>query len=300
MSKKEETSQQQDAVQGAEEKSICGIIMPISALDGCPASHWEDVYKILTEAITSIEYVANLVSNAEESGVIQKRIVRNLYENEIVICDVSGKNPNVMFELGLRLAFDKPTIIIMDDKTDYIFDVNIIEHLKYPRDLNYYKINEFKEKLCEKIKGTVRASKKAEYSTFLKHFVNINAIPATIEDKEGTITEVIISKINELSNKIDSLNRNKTEDTIIEFKPRSALFEKLNKSTDDEINRLTQECIELFTNENKISMPAIFEDEFGEKELLLRYIERNHPTLCKLCKSKARLQRAIDENVLPF
>jgi hypothetical protein len=34
------------------------------------------------------------------------------------LCDVSGKNANVMFELGLRLAFDNPTIIIKDDKTE--------------------------------------------------------------------------------------------------------------------------------------------------------------------------------------
>jgi hypothetical protein len=34
-----------------------------------------------------------------------------------------------MFELGMRLAFDKPTVIIKDDKTDYMFDTGIIEHV---------------------------------------------------------------------------------------------------------------------------------------------------------------------------
>jgi hypothetical protein len=32
------------------------------------------------------------------------------------------KNPNVMFELGMRLAFDKPAIIIKDNRTNYSFD----------------------------------------------------------------------------------------------------------------------------------------------------------------------------------
>jgi hypothetical protein len=64
--------------------------------------------------------------------VTQKRIVQNIYDNEMVICDVSAKNPNVMFELGMRLAFDKPAIIIKDDKTNYSFDTAPIEHLEYP------------------------------------------------------------------------------------------------------------------------------------------------------------------------
>jgi hypothetical protein len=62
-----------------------------------------------------------------------------------VIGDVSCKNPNVMFELGMRLAFDKPTIIIKDDQTSYSFDISPIQNLEYPRDLRFNKIIDFKE-----------------------------------------------------------------------------------------------------------------------------------------------------------
>lgn len=76
-----------------------------------------------------------------------------------------------MFELGMRLAFDKPTIIVKDDKTSYSFDTSPIEHLSYPRDLRFAKIIEFKEELAEKIKAThKRASEDEQYTTFLKHF----------------------------------------------------------------------------------------------------------------------------------
>src|SRR5690606_35815500 len=89
----------------------------------------------------------------------------------IVVCDVSGKNPNVMFELGMRLAFDKPTVIVKDDKTDYSFDTGIIEHVGYPRDLRFSKIVLFKDKLSEKVKATYQKSlSDPEHSTFLKSF----------------------------------------------------------------------------------------------------------------------------------
>jgi hypothetical protein len=149
----------------------CGIVMPISAIDSCSEEHWQDVHEILTEAIEDAGFSAQLVSDADDAGIIQKRIIQNLYENPIVVCDVSGKNPNVMFELGMRLAFDKPTIIVKDDKTTYSFDTSPIEHLSYPRDLRFAKIVEFKGALAEKIKAThKRASEDAQYTTFLKHF----------------------------------------------------------------------------------------------------------------------------------
>ncbi|HMY40859.1 MAG TPA: hypothetical protein PK011_16155, partial [Marinagarivorans sp.] len=99
------------------EKLQCGIVMPISSIDGCNEAHWADVLEIINESIEDAGFYGELVSNADDVGIIHKRIIQNLYENPMVVCDVSGKNPNVMFELGMRLAFDKPTIIIKDDKT---------------------------------------------------------------------------------------------------------------------------------------------------------------------------------------
>lgn len=82
------------------DKNKCGIIMPISAIDNCSEQHWIDVKNILIDTIQSAGFEANLVSNADDVGIIQKRIIQNIYDNPIIVCDVSGKNPNVMFELG--------------------------------------------------------------------------------------------------------------------------------------------------------------------------------------------------------
>lgn len=152
-------------------KPTCGLVMPISGLDSCSPEHWEEVRAILSEAIEAAGFEPHMVSDSEDSGIIQKRIIQNLYENPIIVCDVSGKNPNVMFELGIRLAFDKPTIIVKDDKTSYSFDTAPIEHLEYPRDLRFAKIVEFKEDLTDKVQGTYQKSTKDKnYTTFLKNF----------------------------------------------------------------------------------------------------------------------------------
>ena len=176
---------------------ICGIVMPISSIHGCSESHWSDVMDIISEAIIEAEFTPNIVSHADDVGIIHKRIIQNLYDNPIIVCDVSGKNANVMFELGMRLAFDKPTIIIKDDKTSYSFDTSAIEHLEYPRDLRFTKIVDFKQKLTEKIIAThKKAVVDKDYTTFLKQFGEFTV--AKIKEKEVTSQEYIFEEIKEI------------------------------------------------------------------------------------------------------
>ena len=188
---------------------ICGLIMPISSIDNCSTEHWLEVKSIITEAIDSIvdyKFLVKLVSDSDESGVIQKRIIQNLYSAEIVVCDVSGKNPNVMFELGMRLAFDKPSIIVKDDKTDYAFDTGIIEHVGYPRDLRFQKIVEFKKTLANKIISTYKASiSNPDHSTFLKNFGKFQV--ASLTETEVTPDHLVISMLEDLQIQISSLRR---------------------------------------------------------------------------------------------
>ena len=73
----------------------CGLVMPISTIGGCDERHWLDVKAILTEAIEAAGFQANLVSFANESRIIQNTIVENLYLNDMVVCDVSCKNPGL-------------------------------------------------------------------------------------------------------------------------------------------------------------------------------------------------------------
>ena len=203
-------------------KLMCGIVMPISSIDGCSESHWSDVHDILSEAIYDAGFEANLVSNADDVGIIQKRIIQNLYDNPVVVCDVSGKNPNVMFELGMRLAFDRPTIIVKDNKTTYTFDTSPIEHLEYPCDLRFGQIVEFKEKLSEKIQRTYeKSTTDATYTTFLKHFGEFKV--AKIDQKEVSSQELILDELRSL--RVAMNRQNKSDDLGSRSATRSGILD---------------------------------------------------------------------------
>lgn len=160
------------------EKINLGLIMPIAPMAPYPPNQFEDVRAIITEAITSIEdidFKIQIVSESNETAVIQNTIVKNIYNFPIVVIDVSGKNANVMFEFGMRLAFDMPVVVIKDDKTDYSFDSSPIKTLNYPSSLRHTDILEFQEELKSAIISTyekyINSKDSGEtYSPYLKSF----------------------------------------------------------------------------------------------------------------------------------
>ena len=192
-------------------KPKCGVIMPISSIGDYPESHWSDVQAIISDAVADAGLEAGLVSYADETTLIPKTIVQNLYDNPIVICDVSGRNPNVMFELGLRLAFDKPTIIIKDSATSFSFDTGTIEHLPYPRDLRFAKIVDFKAHLTAKITATLEAAKDPDYSTFLKHFGKFTV--AKLEETEVSGQEYVIEELRSIRQALATMVRQEIRPT---------------------------------------------------------------------------------------
>ena len=189
----------------------CGIIMPIAAMPGYTTEHWLEVKNIIKEATDGIEgynITTEIVSNSDgEIDVIHKRIIQNLYNADIVVCDISGRNPNVLFELGMRLTFDKPTVLIKDNITDFIFDTGVIEHLSYPKELHYNKIVLFKNELAKRIKATYEKSKSdANYSTFLKSFGEFK-IPSLEQTTVSDVNQVILDELNTIRRELSIVKK---------------------------------------------------------------------------------------------
>ncbi|MFI5806351.1 hypothetical protein [Streptomyces sp. NPDC051561] len=66
------------------------------------------------------------------AGDITEQICRHVVESDLVVADVSGGNPNVMYELGLRHITGKPTIHI-GEAGRLPFDIASIRTIRYQR-----------------------------------------------------------------------------------------------------------------------------------------------------------------------
>jgi hypothetical protein len=203
------------------QKKTCGIIMPIAPHPDYPNDHWKDVLGILNEAISQTEFEPKLVSDDVAIGLIHDRIVTNIYNNEIVVCDVSSKNPNVMFELGLRLAFDKPTIIIKDENTGYSFDTGVIEHIPYPSSLRFSQIVKFKDELIKRLNATYKKSiSEPNYSPFLKSFGK-TIIPASIQQTEIPEGKYIMNQLEAMRQELHIMRVEQRNSSPIEYRRRN-------------------------------------------------------------------------------
>ena len=78
------------------------------------------------------------VDTAQKQGsdVIQSTIVNDLLEADLVIADLTDHNPNVLFELGMRMNADLPVALIKSRDTGKIFDVdNMLRVYEYNQNL---------------------------------------------------------------------------------------------------------------------------------------------------------------------
>lgn len=264
-----------------ERKPKCGVVMPISSLGDYSGEHWVEVYSVIADAMEKAGFEVNMVSNSDESSVIQKTIIQNLYSNELVICDVSGKNPNVMFELGMRLAFDKATIIIKDDCTDFSFDTAVIEHVGYPRDLHYHKILSFKEKLELKAKATYERAKETNYSTFLKNFGQFTV--AHLSEIEVGYSQFVLNELKEIK---ESIKHDKRK-LLLGTPPDK-------KNT---VNVFMERMLNEFVNTKKTTRFQLGGQK--DKEELYQFIF-DHPEFDEVPLTSTELRMCIDDAIPPF
>ncbi|MCT3788234.1 RNA helicase [Elizabethkingia anophelis] len=190
--------------QQKDNRPVCGLIMPIADTEGYPIGHWKEVKKIITAVAEEAGFKTRLVSESDDVRVIQKTIVQNVFDDDIVICDVSSKNPNVMFELGLRFAFDKAAVIIKDDETGYSFDTSPIEHINYRKDLRFSSIEQFKKDLYIKLCATFEKSKEDNHSMYLQNFGKF--VVKELNTKEVTENRYIFEKLDELQKAIKNIS----------------------------------------------------------------------------------------------
>lgn len=66
------------------------------------------------------------------AGSITRSLVNSLVKADIVIVDLTGRNPNVFFELGIRYGLrDKITILIAHENTEIPFDIRGYRYIPY-------------------------------------------------------------------------------------------------------------------------------------------------------------------------
>ncbi|MGH9430468.1 MAG: hypothetical protein ACRD3T_02890 [Terriglobia bacterium] len=83
---------------------------------------WEPASNQLRETITRTlrESDIEVLEPRMSTSSLPYAITRGIESSDFVVADVSQQNPNVMYELGLAHGLKKPTILLVDRKSNAI------------------------------------------------------------------------------------------------------------------------------------------------------------------------------------
>lgn len=134
---------------------ICFVAMPFSERDPAhPKGFFDEVLSaVLSPAIVKAGFEVR-TAKRQGSDVIQRTIVNELLDADLVVVDLTEHNPNVLFELGMRLHSGLPTALVRATGTLPIFDVDHMLRVEdYSPNLWPSTVVKDVEKLAEHIKA---------------------------------------------------------------------------------------------------------------------------------------------------
>jgi len=97
-------------------KEICFILSPIGEENSKIRKRTNSVYEKIIKTVVEPKYKALRGDEIDEPGLITRQVIKYIINSPLVIADLSNKNPNVFYELGIRHTLRKPTILIMTKK----------------------------------------------------------------------------------------------------------------------------------------------------------------------------------------
>ena len=111
--------------QTGEGQGRCFVAMPFGERgEAHPIGFFKEVYKSLLEPAIREAGFEPHTADRQGSDIIQSTIVNELLNADLVVADLTEHNPNVLFELGMRMNADLPVALIRAKGTGAIFDVD--------------------------------------------------------------------------------------------------------------------------------------------------------------------------------
>ncbi|NOU01031.1 MAG: hypothetical protein HOO95_05590 [Gallionella sp.] len=135
----------------------CFVIMPITDPPEYDNGHFKRVYEhLIRPTCAALELNPIRADDVKSANHIILDILQRIVTADIVICDLSSKNANVMYELGVRQAFNLPVVLIKDSRTERVFDIQGLRTVDYDEKLRIDCVNNDIKSLTEAIKATIK------------------------------------------------------------------------------------------------------------------------------------------------
>lgn len=125
------------------EPTLVSVMMPFDV-------SFDPVYAALREAAEEVSLRCRRADDIWENPAVIQDVVSLIDRSKVVICDCSGRNPNVFYEIGIAHTLGREVILITQSESDIPFD---LRHLRF---LPYLNNGEGREELKQQVQLRLR------------------------------------------------------------------------------------------------------------------------------------------------
>jgi hypothetical protein len=137
---------------GPVEPDLVALMMPFEA-------SFAGVRQAVVAACTQHSLRCQRVDDLWVNSTVIQDIFSLIFRSSVVVCDFTGRNPNVFYEAGIAHTLGKEVIPLTQDTQDVPFDLRHHRHLKYLN--NSQGLSEMQGGLASRL-GTVAHRQRAE------------------------------------------------------------------------------------------------------------------------------------------
>lgn len=106
-------------------KKTCFVISPIGEEGSDIRIRADQLYKyVFSPILEPLNYILSRADKLAQPGMITNQIIGKVVEVDLIVADLTGRNPNVYYELAIRHGLQKPFVHFIADDEEIPFDIS--------------------------------------------------------------------------------------------------------------------------------------------------------------------------------